>query len=272
MTAERWESCLYVGRVRHRRLGDPSHTFRQRLFMVYLDLDEIPHLFRGRWFWSAGRPNLAWFRRADHWGPPEQPLADSIRDLVHRHMQVRPRGPIRLLTHLRYGGVQMNPISLYYCHEADGRLAAVVAEVHNTPWGERHCYVLPAEGAKRTLRAEAEKQLHVSPFLDMNRVYEFRLSRPADHLVAQVRCRSRAADSSGGFDATLSLQRRNLEGPQLIRVLCRYPWMTAQVYVGIYWQAFRLWRKGAAFFPHPGSSATGASLGSHAAGMPGGPS
>lgn len=240
--------------------------------MVYLDLDEIPRLFQGRWFWSAERPNVAWFRRADYWGPPEQPLADSIRDLVHNHLHARPRGPIRLLTHLRYWGVSMNPISLFYCHEPDGSLAAVVAEVHNTPWAERHCYVLPAAGDQRALRAEAEKQLHVSPFLDMDRVYEFRLSRPAQHLVAHVKCRSRASDAQGGFDVTLSLKRRNFEGPQLTRLLCLYPWMTAQVYAGIYWQAFRLWRKGAAFHPHPVRSAAGACPGSKAAGMPGGAS
>ena len=136
------KSCIYEGEVRHRRFAPVNHEFRNRLFLMYVDLDELPTLFRRRWLWSANRPNLAWFRRGDHLGPADQPLADSVRDLVAARTGQRPAGPIRLLTHFRYFGFAMNPISLYYCFDADEQIESVVAEVTNTPWGEQHCYVL----------------------------------------------------------------------------------------------------------------------------------
>ena len=140
-----WQSCLYLGRVWHRRSKPRPHAFSYRLYFVYLDLDELPRLFDGRWLWSAQGFNLAWFRRHDHLGPPERPLKLAVADLVEQRLGFRPTGPIRLLTQIRYLGVAMNPVSFYYCFAPGGaQLQAVVAEVHNTPWNERHCYVLDA--------------------------------------------------------------------------------------------------------------------------------
>lgn len=130
------QSCIYEGTVRHRRFTSVKHEFRNRVFLMYIDLDELPTLFRHRWFWSAARPNLAWFRRADHYGPAEQPLADSIRELIAVRTGKAPTGSIRLLTHFRYFGFSMNPISLFYCFDSDERVEFVVAEVTNSPWGE----------------------------------------------------------------------------------------------------------------------------------------
>ena len=139
------QSCLYNGWVRHRRFAPRAHAFRYRLFMAYLDLTELDHVFRGRWFWSTRRPALAWFRRADYLGNPSVPLDQAVRDAVERDTGMRPRGPIRLLTHLRYFGHGFNPVSFYYCFDpADTRVETIVAEITNTPWAERHAYVLPA--------------------------------------------------------------------------------------------------------------------------------
>jgi len=98
------ESCLYIGRVRHRRFRPVEHAFELPLFMLYLDLAELDEVFRGRWLWSARRPALARFRREDHLGDPEVPLDESVRDLVAERSGRRPDGPVRLLTHLRYAG------------------------------------------------------------------------------------------------------------------------------------------------------------------------
>src|SRR5690606_2086501 len=137
-----------------------------------LDLDELDEVFRGRWFWSTRRRTFAWLRRSAHSGAPAIPLAEAVRDLVGSRTGRRPAGPIRLLTHLRYFGHCFNPVSFYYCYDRTGaELETIVAEVSNTPWGERHCYVLPRGQARvrGPLQEFAlEKEFHVSPFLPMD--------------------------------------------------------------------------------------------------------
>lgn len=127
-------SAVYEGVVRHRRGTPRPHAFSYRMAQLYLDLDEVDAVFRGRWLWSVGRRNLAEFRRADFLGPAEQPLKEAVKDRVEAAIGERPAGPVRLLTHLRYAGVVFNPVSFYYCFDADGEtLHSIVAEITNTP-------------------------------------------------------------------------------------------------------------------------------------------
>ena len=138
MTAPAPRHCaLYFGVVRHRRFDAVRHSFATRLYFAYLDLDELDAAFRGRFWWSARRPAPMWFRRADYFGPPDVPLADAVRDAVAARTGRRPDGPVRVLTHLRAFGYVFNPVSFYYCFDRDERLQAVLAEITNTPWGER---------------------------------------------------------------------------------------------------------------------------------------
>ena len=245
-------SALYEGIVRHRRRGPVGNEFRYPLFQVYLDLAELDTVFRGRWFWSTARPNVAWFRRSDHVGDPGQPLDTAVRDLVEQETGRRPAGPIRLLTHLRYFGYVMNPVSFYYCFgERDEDVDTIVAEVHNTPWGERHCYVLAANAGQRHLqthRFRLEKQFHVSPFMSMNQTYEWRFTHPGEKLSVHMENFERGGKL---FDATLTLERRPLTTASLARVLWAYPLMTVSVIAAIYGQALKLWILGAPFNPHP---------------------
>jgi DUF1365 family protein len=245
-------SGLYRGWVRHRRYAPVPHEFRFPLFLMYLDLDELPTLFDGRWLWSARRPAVAWFRRADYLGDPGVPLDRAVRDCVAERTGHRPAGPIRLLTHLRTLGFVMNPVSLYYCFAPDGHaVEAIVADVTNTPWNERHAYVLrpdSAGGGRGPWRFVFDKAHHVSPFLEMAMRYDWRCSAPGPRLLVHIE-----NHSAGGrqFDATLALRRRPFTGGSLASALVRYPWLTAQVAAGIYWQALRLWVKGAPFHAHP---------------------
>ncbi len=248
-------SCLYEGSVRHRRTGTVADEFRYPLFMAYLDLDELPELFDGRWLWSARRPAVAWFRREDYLGNPAAPLASAVREVVAERTGTRPAGPIRLLTHLRYFGYCFNPVSFYYCFDSSGeRVETVVAEVTNTPWGERHAYVMPVgrsedRGTARVMRGRFEKRLHVSPLMGMEHSYDWRLTEPREQLLVHIE--SQRPGGERVFDATLSLRRRPISERALRGALARYPLLTLRIVARIYTHALRLKLRGATYFPHP---------------------
>lgn len=250
------ESALYEGWVVHRRLDPVEHSFRYPLFMAYLDLDEIPGVLDPYRGWSARRPAPAWFRRADYLGPAERPLAECVREAVTERGG-RADGPIRMLTNLRYLGHCFNPVSFYYCFDPAGRVDSVLADVTNTPWGERHAYLLGRQSPEdRVIRGELGKSFHVSPLMGMEQTYDWRTTAPGPTLAVHI-------DSNGAdgktFDATLSLERAEMSHAAMRRVLLRYPMMTAQVVGRIYWQALRLRLKGAPYHPHPRVTGSGGS-------------
>jgi len=213
-------SALYEGWVRHRRHAPVEHEFRYRLYMAYLDLAELPEVLDHVPLWSARRPAPAWFRRSDY-------------------LDVDHDGPVRVLTQVRTFGHLFNPVSLYYCFEPGGeRVERVLAEVTNTPWGERHTYTLDA------LDATIDKAFHVSPFLGMDSQYRIRMTTPGEQLRVHMESRR---EGGVDFDATLALQRRALSPWPVLR----QPFMTTRLVAGIYGQAARLRLKGAPYHPHP---------------------
>jgi uncharacterized protein len=245
-------SCLYQGYVQHRRLTPAKNVFRYGLYMAYLDLDELATLLQGGTGLHQARFSPASFCRTDHVGDSKQALSDAVKDLVQSQTGWRPTGPIRLLTLLRNWGYFFNPLSLYYCFERTGQVVdVIVAEVTNTPWRERHWYVLHGGnriGDSTQLRFRHPKAFHVSPFMGMDMQYEWHLTPPGAQLTAAI------VNTRGGkrqFDVSLALERRELSRWTMLRSLARYPWMTARVTQAIYWQAFRLWRKKCPFYPHP---------------------
>ncbi len=246
------DSALYVGTVRHRRRLPSGHAFSYRLFMLYIDLAELPELFDRVPCFSARRPALAWFRRADYLGPADQSLDEAVRARVEASTGERPSGPIRLLTHLRYFGYCMNPVSFYYCFDADGEtLRWIVAEINNTPWDERHAYVLAvdaAEAAGRGWSWRFRKAFHVSPFMPMDMDYDWRFDLPGNSLHVHM---DSTREGQRSFDATLSLERRALTAGSLNRALFSFPLLTLKVATMIYWQALRLWVKRMPFYAHP---------------------
>jgi len=246
------QSCIYEGRVRHTRNVPVRHRFRYRVFMMYLDLDELGTVFERRWLWSTERRALARFRRDDHLGPSSQPLDQSARDLVEEQTGARPSGPIRLLTNLSYFGYCFNPVSFYYCFDAsDTFVETTVCEVTNTPWGERQMYVLPASRAEfrgQAQRYSDSKKMHVSPFMPMDMQYDWCFTRPGERLAVHM-VNSREGDRV--FDASLLLKRKEITSASLARVLAVFPFMTFKVMAAIHWEALKLWLKRCPVHVHP---------------------
>lgn len=242
-------SALYVGQVRHRRFAPREHAFTMPLFMVWLDLDEAPGLF-GRTAGCAWRgPAPVRFHRRDYLDPDHGDLAAAVR----RHLAgngIAAPGPVRMLTHLRYFGHCFNPVTFYFAHDGDHRPVAVLSQITNTPWNERHTYVVPFAGGKA--RADFAKAFHISPFNGMDQTYAWRFTAPGAGLT--VHMENREAGHTV-FDATLTLRRRPWSARALHGLLLRFPAETIQVLANIYFQALRLHLKGVAYHPHPASSA-----------------
>ncbi|WP_054031864.1 DUF1365 domain-containing protein [Desulfatitalea tepidiphila] len=245
--------ALYEGTIRHRRFHPVENHFEYRLFLVFLDLARIDALSGIHPLWSGRGVNLAYFRRRDHTGDPRVPLDQAIRDRVQAATGHRPAGPVRMLTHLRYFGHCFNPVSFYYCYDVhDHSVETIVTEIHNTPWGEEHLYILPADQSRHASvewrRHRFAKEFHVSPFMEMDIQYDWRFRLPGERLgVHMINYRN----DKRIFDASLSLARRPLTRDNLTRALLLFPAMTAKVIFLIYWQALRLVVKEAPVHTHP---------------------
>lgn len=251
-------SALYRGWIRHRRFAPKQHAFTYPLLMWYLDLDEIETVLAQRWFTSLERFNLIAFHRDDYFAPERGDLKQAVISRIAEQFPDHAKDirRVTMLTHLRYLGYLFNPVTFYYALREDGSVCAILAEITNTPWGERHAYVLPVnvgESVKAYQRFEFDKQFHVSPFNPMAMQYRWVFSCPGkqalrvhmDNLV-----NSPTDQEHKHFDATLVMTRQSL-GEGMGRTLIRYPLETVKVSMGIYWQALRLWLKGVPFHDHP---------------------
>lgn len=245
------ESCLYEGAVYHERLRPVTHRFTYRLYMNYIDLVEVPELVR-KGLLKERRFSASGLLRRDHFGDPEQDLAESVRQFVRQETGMIVGGPIRLLTQLRQFGYYFSPLNVFYCFSESGNeLEAVVAEVSNTPWLQRHCYVLwqgNQSAAGASLGYVHPKAFHVSPFMGMNADYQWKLTLPGDDLLVEIRNNE---EGQPLFRAAMELRRVPLTRQSQRSLRWRFPFMNLKITAAIYMQAFRLWRKKCRFYPHP---------------------
>lgn len=241
-------SALYVGEVVHDRRQPRPHRFHHDVAMLYLDLDEVADGLELRPLLSTRRAAPLRYRDRDYMPGRGGPLAEAARARVEEETGHRPTGPVRLLTQVRTFGHVFNPVSFYFCFDAseDERPMATVAEVTNTPWKERHCYVV--DHREDDGRAAFDKAFHVSPFFEMDQRYRWSIGAPGPQL------RIHMENFEGGrsvFTAALRLRRRPLRRRELLRMLAAHPWITVRIVLSIHWQALRLWLKGVPFVPHP---------------------
>ncbi|VXC49058.1 conserved hypothetical protein [Pseudomonas sp. 8Z] len=242
-------SALYSGWVQHRRFTPRAHAFRYRMGLLYLDLSEQAQLFALTRLAGASRWAPFAFRETDYLPEATRqgtPLHEAVRERVQEALGIRPEGRICVLTQPRSWGLAFNPVSIFYCHDAEQQLMAVLCEVSNTPWHERYHYVLPANGDER-LQVCVDKAFHVSPFLPRELQYRMSLSPVGERLGVHM------ADWQGEskvFDASLSLHRQSLTRASLHRYLLSFPWMTGKTLLAIYWQALRLLLKRIPIFDH----------------------
>lgn len=242
-------SRIYRGQLRHRRFLPRHHAFTYRVWMAWLDLDELPDLFDGVPGFSARRPALARFRREDYLAPHDRPLKQAVREELERQLGWAPEGRVCVLTQLRTLGVGINPVSLYYAFDADDTLRAVLGEVTNVPWGERTRYACAVEPTRHSHAARFAKAMHVSPFNPMDMTYHWRFNTPETRLLMHMETWQGEACH---FDATLTLEARPATRGVLLATLARQPWISLKTLAGIHFEALRLWLKRVPIHDHPG--------------------
>lgn len=232
-------SNLCHGWVSHRRLGPRPHGFRYRIGMFHLDLDEQDALLKlSPWLGRSRLAPLSW-RQGDYLPALTRngvPLAQAARQLVEQATGRAPSGSVQLLTQLRCWGLSFNPVSFYFCHDADGQLAAILLEVRNTPWRERYHYVLPVQDGQPRRFAVA-KAFHVSPFMPLDMEYRLDFRLDGQHLRIHM---ENWREQHKVFEADLALVRQPLDRPAVQRHILSFPWMSLRTVGAIYWQALRL--------------------------------
>jgi hypothetical protein len=242
--------ALYFGRVAHRRMRPVAHRLSYRVFSALLDLDRLDELDRSLKIFSRNRFNLFSFYDRDHGHGRPADLAAHIRKLLAR-AQFPEAAQILLLCYPRILGYAFNPLAIYYCRDAAGRLRTIIYEVRNT-FGGRHSYVIPVTDEAEIVQS-AKKQLHVSPFMAMETRYDFRLSQPDgdDLSVAILQSDGEGPLLSASFHGT----RGPLDDRTLRRAFFAYPLMTVKVIAGIHFEALKLMLKGMKLLEAPSNPA-----------------
>lgn len=256
-------SRIYTGWVRHRRFTPNDHKFNYKVFMLYLDLDELDTVFSTSKLWSINTWNWQSFYRDDYFKGHKKNLKDSVIHHIEKHTTIKSNEISRvcLLTNLRTLGFAMNPVTFYYAFDKNNQLLTIMPEITNTPWGERDQYLLststeplsgmvtPIEHRSNKFRYKLAKKFHVSPFNPLDMQYDWRFTTPSEH--TQTIHLANFKDDVKVFDATMVLEPKAITAKNIRKTLIQFPAITVKVAVGIYINALILWLKKTPFYRHP---------------------
>jgi uncharacterized protein len=257
MPSDAAAAALYFGEVMHARLKPIGHRFSYRVMSLLIDLDRLSEADRQSALFGVNRAALYSFHEADHGRRDGAPLRAYVQRCAAKHDIDLTGGQVRLLCYPRLFGYTFNPLSVYFCYHADGRLALVIYEVRNT-FGDIHAYVLPVKSGEISaagIRQQQDKLFYVSPFVEMTMRYHFRISPPGETVKLRILETDREAPL---LAATFHGRRCALTTRALLRAFFALPLVSLKIVTAIHWQALRLWLKGARLVPRPDAATANA--------------
>jgi len=236
------QSAIYQGTVFHRRFVPKAHAFSYKIFLMWINLDEVEQLAATVKGFSCSKWAPIRYKRQDYYGEPDKPLKSCILEKMSHMAEQNLDGEVYLLSQMRTFGLYFSPVNFYYLRQKNGTFSHVLAEVSNTPWNERHCYLVDL--AKQQ---DSQKAFHVSPFNPMDMQYKWAISQPEQSLQLTLSCHQETKH----FVANINMSRLEMNSKNLFNVLVSIPSMTIKTVFGIYWQALKLFLKGVPVYAHP---------------------
>ena len=234
------ETCIYKGIVTHRRFKPKKHFFSYKTFSILFDLDELEELEKKNYLFSLNKFNLFSFYNKDHGDRDGKDLKNWVIDNLKKFNIVFKVSKIKLLCFPRILGYVFNPLSIFYCYNENSELRAILYEVKNT-FNEQHTYVFPVTKDAKIITQSCNKKFYVSPFIEMDTAYNFRLAEPKETLSIFIK----QTDQSGMLLSACQIgKKEQISTKQLLINFIKHPMMTIKIIMARHFDALRLWGKG----------------------------
>ena len=236
-------SFIYNGTFIHKRFKPKIHLFKYRVFSLLIDLSELKNLDRKIKFFSLNRFNLISFFEKDHGDRDGSSLIDWVKKNLRDNKIDSTNIKVKLFCYPRIFGYVFNPLSVFYVYDLNDKLSAILYEVKNT-FNEQHTYIFNVKNNQNLIQHNCRKKFHVSPFIEMNCNYFFRLLRPGEKISVVI---DQYQENEKILFASQDGKRANFTSSELIKSYLKHPLMTFKIIVAIHFEAFKLWIKGIKF-------------------------